>query len=249
MDHRFGGHATHRQVFDTYHTIVAKKVFMGNDGMVEAVGMGSIVVEIDVKSKLQRIRFKDVLHMPKLHANLLSVSKLVSGGLKVHFSMMGCVVRAAHIKMLATTSREGNLYQVVCKKVNVVEVATLAHSSPNDESLELWHRRLGHLNVKSVKAFQTMVSGMNLGKLLCDVVALTCEGCIEGKQTRQPFPSNGATRTTKILEVVHSDVCGPMRTVSTGGARYCVTFIDDFSRNVWVYELKSKSEVMEKFKA
>ena len=102
----------------------------------------------------------------------------------MHFNMMGCIVRAAHGEMLAIGSREGNLYQVVCKKVNAIEVAALAYPSSNDESLELWHRHLDHLNVKSVKALQTMVSGMDLGKPLCDVVALTCEGCIEGKQTR-----------------------------------------------------------------
>ncbi len=47
-------------------------------------------------------------------------------------------------------------------------------------------------------------------------------------------------RATKPLEIVHSDVCDPMRTTSLGGARYFVTYIDDFSRKVWVYSLKSK---------
>jgi hypothetical protein len=55
-------------------------------------------------------------------------------------------------------------------------------------------------------------------------------------------------RATKPLEIVHSDVCGPMRTTSLGGARYFVTYIDDFSRKVWVYLLKSKGECLEKFK-
>jgi hypothetical protein len=50
---------------------------------------------------------------------------------------------------------------------------------------------------------------------------------------------------TKPLEIVHSDVCGPMRTTSLGGARYFVTYIDDFSRNVWVYLLKSKRTLEE----
>jgi transposase InsO family protein len=55
-------------------------------------------------------------------------------------------------------------------------------------------------------------------------------------------------RATKPLEIVHSDVCGPMRTTSSGGARYVVTYIDNFSRKVWVYLLKSKGECLEKFK-
>ncbi len=55
-------------------------------------------------------------------------------------------------------------------------------------------------------------------------------------------------RATKPLEITHSNVCGPMRTTSLGGARYFVTYIDDLSRKVWVYLLKSKGECLEKFK-
>ncbi len=55
-------------------------------------------------------------------------------------------------------------------------------------------------------------------------------------------------RATKPLEIVHSDVCSPMKTTSLGGAKYFVTYIDDFSRKVRVYLLKSKGECLEKFK-
>ena len=50
------------------------------------------------------------------------------------------------------------------------------------------------------------------------------------------------------LELVHSDVCGPMPTISLGGANYFVTFIDDFSQNVWAYPLKRKDEILSAFK-
>jgi transposase InsO family protein len=89
---------------------------------------------------------------------------------------------------------------------------------------------------------------MNLGNMPCPTSSFVCEGCIEGKQHRKPFPSDGGMRATKPLEIVHSDVCGPMRTTSLGGARYFVPYIDDFSRKVWVYLLKSKMECLEKFK-
>jgi hypothetical protein len=76
-----------------------------------------------------------------------------------------------------------------------------------------------------------------------------CNGCIQGKQHRQPFPKSGATRANDLLEIVHSDVCGPMKTTSLGGARYFLTFTDDKSRHTTVYFLKTKDEVLEKFKA
>jgi len=58
-----------------------------------------------------------------------------------------------------------------------------------------------------------------------------------------------ASRASKLLELVHSDVCIPMKITSLGGARYFVTFIDDFSRITHVYLLKVKGEVFNKFKA
>ena len=238
-----------RHAFDTYETIASRNVFMGDNGMVEALGKGSILVDSHVKGKVKKIRIYDVLHVPKLHANLLSVSKLVSRGLKVHFNKSGCVVWTQEGDMLAMAPMEANLYQMELKKVNGAEVSTLAHTSAKHHSLELWHKRLGHLNVKSVRSLQGMVIGLDLGKSPPNVESFECEGCVEGKQARQPFPKDGASRATKPLELVHSDVCGPMKTLSIGGARYFLTFIDDFTRKVWVYALKTKNEVLERFKA
>ena len=102
----------HRQAFDTYEAISNCHVFLGDNGMVEAMGKGSILVETQVKGQMKRITIHDVLHVPKLHANLLSVSKLASKGLKVHFNVMGCVVRAQSGDMLAMDSMEANLYQL-----------------------------------------------------------------------------------------------------------------------------------------
>jgi len=74
------------------------------------------------------------------------------------------------------------------------------------------------------------------------------KGALRENNIANHFPSDGGMRATKPLEIVHSDVCDPMKTTSLGGARYFVTYIDDFSRKVWVYLLKSKGECLEKFK-
>ena len=65
---------------------------------------------------------------------------------------------------------------------------------------------------------------------------------------RQPFPTNGGTHSTKILELVYSNVCGLMKTMSIGGAKNFLTFTDDFSRKIWVYLLKAKGKVLVTFK-
>jgi hypothetical protein len=98
----------------------------------------------------------------------------------------------------------------------------------------------------SFTKLEKMVNGMNLKEVSLHHV---CEACIEGKHQRTSFPKDEVTRASKLLELVHSDVCRPMKTTSHDGARYFVTFIDDFSRKIHVYLLKAKREVFDKFKA
>ena len=69
-----------------------------------------------------------------------------------------------------------------------------------------------------------------------------------GKEKRMTFPKKSLHESTEVLELVHTDVCGPMNVPSVGGSRYFVSFVDDFSRIVYVYMLKYKSDVLEKFR-
>ena len=75
-----------------------------------------------------------------------------------------------------------------------------------------------------------------------------CEVCIKGKLPRTPFPPYKTCKTTKVLELVHSDVVGKVTPKSKGGANYLVTFIDDYTRYAKVYTMKTKGEVLQKFK-
>ena len=69
-----------------------------------------------------------------------------------------------------------------------------------------------------------------------------CEGCIFGKKHRETFPVGNSYRVRTPLEIMHSDICGPMQTMSIGGCNYFLTFTDDYSRKTWVYFLKHKSD-------
>ena len=74
-----------------------------------------------------------------------------------------------------------------------------------------------------------------------------CKGCVKGKNTKKTFPR--IKRKAKgILEIIHSDVCGPMSSSSLSGYVYYVSFIDDFSRKTWIYFMNNKDEVFSKFK-
>ena len=74
-----------------------------------------------------------------------------------------------------------------------------------------------------------------------------CESYLEGKMTKRPFKAKGY-RATRPLELVHTDVCSPMRVQARGGYEYFVTFTDDYSRYGFVYLMRQKSETFDKFR-
>ena len=76
----------------------------------------------------------------------------------------------------------------------------------------------------------------------------TCEPCILGKQHRTAIPKLSATPISSILQLVHSDLCGPLPHKSLTGSRYILRFIDHFSRFSWVYFLNTKSKTFDTFK-
>lgn len=75
----------------------------------------------------------------------------------------------------------------------------------------------------------------------------TCSGCQLEKHTRTKMPKEATFHASKIMEIVYSDVCGPFSFKSTGGAKYFVTFVDDFFIKLWVYFISNKKQVLDKF--
>ncbi|GBL88822.1 Retrovirus-related Pol polyprotein from transposon TNT 1-94 [Araneus ventricosus] len=109
-----------------------------------------------------------------------------------------------------------------------------------------WHQKFGHLNEKDLKKLQAqnMVYGMNFkpNDTLTD-----CKVYIQGKQTATPFSKESKNRSSQLLSIIHSDLCGPMRVESIGRSFYFATFIDDCSRFVNVYFLRSKDDAKSAF--
>ena len=103
--------------------------------------------------------------------------------------------------------------------------------------------RLAHINYKALPYMSKVVIG--LPDLKIDHEG-TCKRCASGKNINNPFLKS-ETKTKGTLELIHSDVCGPMPSISLSGYEYYVTFIDDYSRKAWIYFLKNKSEVFGKF--
>jgi len=113
------------------------------------------------------------------------------------------------------------------------------------EKTMLWHQRLRHIIEKGLQILhgKGMAEGMSNSSLDFDFY----ENCVYGKQNRVSFPSS-SKRAKHILELVHSDVFGPVKVPSLHKSVYYVSFIDYFSKNTWIYFLKKKSKVFHMFK-
>ncbi|GJR67880.1 zinc finger, CCHC-type containing protein [Tanacetum coccineum] len=117
---------------------------------------------------------------------------------------------------------------------------TSSHSNSLSKS-ELWHARLGHIHYKRMRD----MSKMSLIPAF-DMTHESCKTCMLTKITRQPF--KGVNRESKVLDLIHSDLCDFHANPSLGNNKYVITFIDDASRYCYVYLLHAKHEALDKFK-
>ena len=135
---------------------------------------------------------------------------------------------------------KNGLYTLIGKTV-IGEVSSILEKG--EDRVILWHKRLGHVSHKGL--LELHKQGLLGEKKLKNLPF--CEDCILGKAKRVSFKT--ATHTTKqTLDYVHSDLWGPARVNSHGGGSYFLSIIDDYSRKVWLYILKNKSDTFEKFK-
>lgn len=116
----------------------------------------------------------------------------------------------------------------------------------SEAKLKVWHERYGHLNFNDLHKLKTenMVVGLDIPS---KIQIIPCEICNRAKIHALPHRVSD-TRAKNILELIHTDICGPMNITSMGGTRYFVTFIDDRTRYIEVVMLKRRSDVFDAFK-
>ncbi|MCO5612630.1 hypothetical protein L7F22_066899 [Adiantum nelumboides] len=221
-----------------------KKVTCANNASYPIKGVGKILITI---SDGLDLCLPDVLYVPGIKKNLLSVSSLAKNGLRVIFEDDRCIVRDREngYSLITTGTLENGLF-VLDRYEKQIQACIAETKTQAMQDAELWHARFGHVGYGSLMTLQrhNMVHDLSLLEMPPRHV---CEGCVLGKMHRFAFSQDGSVRATRKLQLVHSDVCGPMRTPSVGNSLYFVTFIDDFSRFCWVYPLKAKSDVFAVF--
>lgn len=215
-----------------------KDVLVANNCRLPVKCVGEVSLSLDRgKSTAMSAEVKNVLVVPELCTNLLSVSQLVNSGNSIEFNTNGCQIYRNDGVLIGTADLIDNMYKLRQTKCGN---SFLASKSEQD----LWHRRFGHVGHDKLHSLNG--GNMETGIAFSRMQRKQCEICLKGKQARLPFGKSDS-QTTKPLELIHSDVCGPMYEASFGGALYFATFMDDFTGITFTYTMERKAKVFEKF--
>ena len=115
----------YRTAINTCEIITPRNVQLNDKNVLQNLGMGSIVVKIILENKINQIHIKDMLNIPKLYVNLLSINKLVSDGLKIQFNLNECIVKSCDGEVIVIAPRERKLYAINFVNVHEAEVTNL----------------------------------------------------------------------------------------------------------------------------
>ncbi|KAI3715493.1 hypothetical protein L6452_22477 [Arctium lappa] len=159
---------------------------------------------------------------------------------KVNFKAKTYSVRTKEGEELLVGTRKSDLYTINLSKIYTDKQVCLMMKASMQQSW-LWHRRLYHLNFR-------YINNLVRGKLVKGLPALKyerehlCAACEKGKMKRAPHKPKPEPSTSAPLELLHMDLCGPIRTQSLGRKKYILVIVDDYSRYTWVKFLRSKDE-------
>ena len=224
-------------------------IALGDNSVIRGIGVGRVTVELQVHGTWQPAVLQDVLYVPELHGNLLSVAQLTRHGYDVCFSKDNCKLLDSASTVACVGTRYANLYTLPIR-INPPDSARVAtaqvDSFPSEgedapvvhaltergtskADVNTWHRRLAHLDHDAMMRMvrRGMVCGMEI--VSGSSQPTPCKPCLKGKQTRSEILKHTETRSDTVLGRIFSDVCGKLPTRSHVGYEYFATFVDDKS--------------------
>ena len=186
-------------------------------------------------------KISNVLYVPGVTKN--SVGSITDQGCIVTFGLTHCHIvsfldptkviarstpdSANGLSRLESNSEDTNIYSV-----------------DEDNSIDILHCRLGHVNLRTLHEMAERVQGLSTLQLETN----PCRFCVEGKHRKTNIPRIYESRASRRKEIIHSGLCGPMQSSSLLGLRYFITFTNNYSRKTWTYFLEAKSETLQSFK-
>ena len=183
-------------------------------------------------------KLKSVLHVEGLKTNLISISQLCDQNLLVKFTKNMCKVFNDSQEYVLEGARSiDNCYKLL-----------QSHTCPTTsfDEIEIWHQMLGHLNYKNLTKIVNTGAIRGIPKLGIKKNRV-CGPCQLGKQLKVSHKVLQQVTTTKILELLHMDLIGPMQVESIGGKKYIFVCVDDFSKFTLIDFIKEKSDTFNVF--
>nr|GEU88788.1 retrovirus-related Pol polyprotein from transposon TNT 1-94 [Tanacetum cinerariifolium] len=202
-------------------------VKFGNDQIAPILGYGDLVQGT--------VTIKRVYYVEGLNHNLFSVGQFYDADLEVAFRKSTCYIRDLKGNDLLTGSRGTDLYSITLQDTNSSNPICLMAKATSSQAW-LWHHRLSHLNFDTInlRSKNDIVVGLPKLKFVKDHL------CSSSK--RKSFHTKPTPSSKRQLQLLHMDLCGPMRVTSINGKRYVLVIVDDYSRYTWTHFLRSKDE-------
>ncbi|GJX17887.1 putative ribonuclease H-like domain-containing protein [Tanacetum coccineum] len=199
------------------------------------------------KIRTGKLDFKDVYFVKELKFNLFSVSKMCDKKNSVLFTKTECLVLSPDFKLLDESQvllkvpRHDNMYSFDLKNVVPSGGLTCLFEKATIDESNLWHRRLGHINFKTMNKLMrgNLVRGLPLKLFENDH---TCVACQKGKQHKASCKTKLVSSISQPVQMLHMDLFGPTSIRSINHKIYCLVVTDDFSRFSWVFFLATKDE-------
>ncbi|GKD47063.1 putative ribonuclease H-like domain-containing protein, partial [Tanacetum coccineum] len=197
--------------------------------------------------KTGNLDFENVYFVRELKFNLFSVSQMCDKKNSVLFNDTECIVLSPNFKLidesqvLLRVPRKNNMYSVDLKNIVPKRGLTCLFLKATSDESKLWHRRLGHLNLKTMNKLVkgNLVSGLPSKLFVNDE---TCVACQKGKQHRASYKTKTENSISLPLQLLHMDLFGPTFVKSLMKKMYCLVVTDDYSRFTWVFFLATKDE-------
>nr|GEU48991.1 retrovirus-related Pol polyprotein from transposon TNT 1-94 [Tanacetum cinerariifolium] len=199
------------------------------------------------KIRTRKLDFDDVYFVKELKFNLFSVSQIYDKKNSVLFTDTECLIVSADFKLpdesqvLLRVPRENSMYNVNLKNIVPSRDLTCLFTKATIDESNLWHRRLGHINFKTINK---LVKGNLVRGLPTKVFENdnTCVACKKGKQHRASCKTKPISSVNQPLYRLHMDLVRPTFVKSLNKKSYCLVITDDYSRFTWVFFLATKDE-------
>nr|GEX81957.1 retrovirus-related Pol polyprotein from transposon TNT 1-94 [Tanacetum cinerariifolium] len=204
-------------------------VKFGNDQIAPILGYGDLVQGA--------VMIKRVYYVEGLNHNLFSVGQFCDADLEVAFWKSTCYICDLKRNDLLIGSHDTELYSIILQDTNSPNPICLMAKATSSQAW-LWHRRLSHLNFDTIKFLSKNDIVVGLPKLKFVKYHL-CSSCELGKAKRKSFHTKTTPSSKRRLQLLHLDLCGPMRVASINGKRYVIVIVDDYSRYTWTYFLET----------